>query len=162
MKRSLSALLVLSTLATGVANAQQLVAADGYRTCPADQTTKGLRVVETACGTVDRPDFSTASFSGLSDLQEAESQRDAFATSVKEYGQCVTRFINSYRRPGADANSTAPDEAACAHSWAEDQITQTVMEFGRACVDFSNRSMTDRSIDPWSGACYPAIQSENG
>lgn len=161
MSRIVSAVLLAACMTSSAAFAQQLVAADGYRTCPADQTRKGVTVVETTCGTVDRPRFG-ASFSTLSELEAALSQRDAFADRVTEYGACVTRFINSYRRPGADANSTAPDEAACAHSWAEDQITQTVMDYGRACIDFSNRSMVDANIKPWSGSCYPSAPSENG
>ena len=62
----------------------------------------------------------------------------------------------------APADSPAPDQAACAHSWAEDQATQAVRDFGKACVNFSNRSMMDRAIAPWSGDCYPSADNGRG
>lgn len=160
MKTALAALVL--AFGAGTASAQQYAAADGYRTCPAAQTTLGINVVEDQCGTLSPPSFSSASFASLAELERAQAARDSFNAQVVEYGNCVSRFIDSYRRPGADANSTAPDEAACAHSWAQDQVVQTVRDYGRACIDFSNRSMTDRTIEPWSGACYPAVNSQNG
>ncbi len=146
----------------GAATAQQYASADGYRVCPQAQTIEGLDVVREACGSLKTPQFRDASFSSLSELKMAEGERIAFEAQVSDYGACVTRFINSYRRPGADANSKAPDQAACAHAWAEDQATQMVRDYGRACVDFSNRSMMDSTIQPWSGACYPSVGSERG
>lgn len=161
MKIVLAALAM--TLATGSATAQQYASADGYRVCPQAQTVQGIDVVKQACGSLKPPSFSNASFASLSELKAAEAERKAFEVQVAEYGNCVTSFINSYRRPGADANSKAPDQAACAHAWAQDQATEVVRDYGRACVDFSNRSMTDGTIDPWSGACYPAVAgSERG
>lgn len=160
MKSALATLTL--TLFVGTAAAQQYASADGYRTCPPAQTTEGLSVVESTCGTLTPPTFSSASFNSLAELETAAAARDAFTTEVAEYGACVSRFIDSYRRPGADANSTAPDKAACAHSWAQDQIVQATRDYGRACIDFSNRSMVDRTIEPWSGACYPAVPSQNG
>ncbi|MEO1405996.1 MAG: hypothetical protein AAFV54_05840 [Pseudomonadota bacterium] len=145
---------LMGLLAALPVSAQQY-ASNEYRVCPAAQTERGVSVVEATCGQIRRPDFVAMEIESLSDLRQAETQRDTFRTQVTEYGTCINAFINSYRRPGADATSTAPDEAACAHAWAEDQVTQSVMEFGRACIDFSNRSMTDRTIEPWSGSCYP-------
>lgn len=149
-------------VAAGTSAAQQYAAADGYRTCPQPQTTQGISVVRDACGTLSPPNFQTTAFNSLDELHSAEVRRDAFTAEVASYGACVNQFINSYRRPGADANSTAPDEAACAHSWAQDQVVQVLRDYGRACIDFSNRSMTDATISPWSGACYPSAGSENG
>lgn len=155
MKSALAVLLFVSGAAT-TATAQQYAAND-YRVCPQPQTQKGLSVVESACGTVERPNFTPGTINSLSELESAQANRDAFEQRVADYGTCITEFINSYRQPGADATSTAPDEAACAHAWAEDQVTQSVMEYGRTCVEFSNRSIVDSNIEPWSGACYPAI-----
>jgi len=152
MKSAFAAILFISGAASASA---QVYAANDYRTCPQPQTQKGLTVVESACGTLTRPNFTPGTLHSLADLQKAQAERDGFNTSVADYGVCITKFINSYRRPGADATSTAPDEAACAHAWAEDQATEVVREYGRACIEFSNRSMTDTSIDPWSGECYP-------
>ena len=160
MKLAVAALTL--ALATGTASAQQYASADGYRTCPPAQTTQGINVVRDVCGQLTPPNFSSATFASLAELQRAQTQRDAFSNQVTDYGSCVTQFINSYRRPGADANSTAPDEAACAHSWAQDQVVQSVREFGRACIDFSNRSMMDATIEPWSGACYPSVGAGQG
>ena len=161
MKIALAALAV--SLVAGTATAQQYASADGYRVCPTAQTQQGIDVVRENCGSLKPPEFSAASFSSLSELKSAEAVRIAFEASVSDYGSCVSQFINSYRRPGADANSTAPDQAACAHAWAEDQATEVVRDYGRACVEFSNRSMTDSTIEPWSGACYPAVAgSERG
>jgi hypothetical protein len=160
MKIALSALTLI--LCAGTATAQQFASADGYRTCPQAQTNQGLSVVEDTCGKLIPPSFSSVSFNSLTELQNAAETRDAFTQRVSEYGNCVSRFIDSYRRPGADANSKAPDQAACAHSWAQDQIVQTTRDYGRACIDFSNRSMMDSTIEPWSGSCYPSAGSQNG
>lgn len=140
----------------------QQYAANDYRVCPVAQTQKGLSVVETACGRINKPTFTQGSIASLNELRSAEATRDSFRQDVSDYGVCITNFINSYRRPGADASSTAPDEAACAHAWAEDQVTQAVTEYGRACIEFSNRSMLDSSIEPWSGTCYPSAGNGQG
>lgn len=142
--------------------AQQYAANEAYRICPAAQTDEGIRVVKDVCGVLKAPAFDKAGFSSLSELESARSTREHFTASVDEYGQCVSRFINSYRRPGADANSKAPDQAACAHSWAEDQATKAVRDYGHACIAFSNRSMTDGDIEPWSGDCYPSVGKGQG
>lgn len=160
MKSVISGLAIV--LAASTATAQQFASADDYRTCPPAATAEGIDVVRNQCGALTPPRFAETRFSSLTELRAAEAERDAFTVAVDAYGNCVTAFINSYRRPGADANSTAPDKAACAHSWAQDQISQSIMDYGRACIDFSNRSMTDTSIAPWSGSCYPSLGAETG
>lgn len=152
MKIALPALLLLSV--AGTATARQYAAND-YRTCPTAQTERGVSVVQSTCGTLTPPEVTPGSLQSLGDLEAARQRRDTFARQATAYATCINGFINAYRRPGTDATSTAPDEAACAHAWAEDQVTQTVIDYGRACVDFSDRSMTDPNIPPWSGACYP-------
>ena len=157
--RTLFATFVLASSAL-TASAQQYAAND-YRVCPVPQTQKGLTVVESVCGKLTPPAFVPGTIQNLSQLQGAQAERDGFKQRVADYGTCINEFINSYRRPGGDASSSAPDEAACAHAWAEDQVTQTVVDYGRACIEFSNRSMTDTNIEPWSGSCYPEV-SGNG
>ena len=159
MKTALAAILFISGAATASA---QVYAANDYRTCPQPQTQRGLTVVENTCGKVVRPDFTPGTINSVSELNAAESSRDDFKVRVADYGTCITEFINSYRRPGADASSTAPDEAACAHAWAEDQVTQSVIEYGRTCIEFSNRSIIDTNIEPWSGECYPKASATGG
>ncbi|MCA8900993.1 MAG: hypothetical protein KDA53_07045 [Hyphomonas sp.] len=159
MRAILAAALALAALP---ASAQQFAAYDGYRVCQKAMTDAGIRVVAEACGVLKTPDFSGAEFSSLTDLESARDTREAFTQQVDTYGACVSAFIDSYRRPGAPADSPAPDQAACAHSWAEDQATQAVRDFGKACVNFSNRSMMDRAIAPWSGDCYPSADNGRG
>ena len=137
------------------ASARQVTASDDYRVCSAEKTAEGLEVVRSACGTFNKPDFSAAEFSSPEEVKAGEALRDLLRGEVWDYAQCVTKFITAYQQPGMPADSTAPDLAACAHSWAQDQATAVVREFGRACVDFSNRSMMDARITPWDGACYP-------
>ncbi len=144
------------------ASAQQFAAHDEYRVCEAAQTDLGVSVVRDACGEISRPDFSGLHFNSLDELEAARSRRETFTQDVNTYGACVSAFIDSYRRPGAPADSSAPDQAACAHSWAEDQATQAVREFGKACIDFSDRSMIDKALRPWSGECYPSVANGQG
>ncbi|MEZ5946392.1 MAG: hypothetical protein R3C13_04330 [Hyphomonas sp.] len=153
------AVAVLALAAALPAGAQQYASHGDYdyRVCQPAMTDQGKRVVEDACGVLRAPSFTGARFASLSELESARAEREAFTDQVDTYGACVSAFINSYRRPGAPADSPAPDQAACAHSWAEDQATQAVRDFGKACVDFSNRSMVDRSLSPWSGECYPVV-----
>jgi hypothetical protein len=160
MKFALAALVI--AVGASSASAQQFAANHEFMTCAQSQTEVGLDVVRTECGTISRPNFSSLAISSLSDLETAKSQRESFNLQVADYGTCITQFINSYRRPGAPADSKAPDQAACAHAWAEDQATQTVREFGRACIAFSDKSMIDSAIEPWSGACYPSAGSGRG
>ncbi len=148
--------------AAGTASAQQYASNSGYRVCSAPQTTEGLTVVSDQCGRLARPDFSNAKFGSLSELEAARIKRESFSGDVSDYNRCVSSFINSFRRPGAPADSTAPDKAACAHSWAQDQATQAVREYGKACIDYSNKSMMDAKIQPWSGECYPTSGNDRG
>lgn len=157
MRTALAALLFV--VGTGTATAQQFAANNQFMTCPQSQTEVGLDVVRAACGSLARPDFSNLNIMSLRELEAIEQQREQFNTEVAAYGTCITQFINSYRRPGAPADSKAPDQAACAHAWAEDQATKTVREFGRACIAFSDRSMIDSAIEPWSGECYPSVDT---
>ena len=144
------------------ATAQAYAANNGYRVCAPEQAAQGLSVVKETCGELQSPDFANVAFGSEAEVEAARIKREGFTTQVSTYNRCVTQFINSYRRPGAPADSTAPDQAACAHSWAEDQATQAVRDYGKACVDFSNRSMTDSKIAPWSGECYPSIGNDRG
>ena len=156
--------LVLSALAMAIAlpaSAQQFASAGEYRTCSPAQTNSGLEAVRQACGTLTRPVIATP-FGSYEELQSALAKRASFRQEVDAYGVCVTEFINSFRRPGADANSTKPDEAACAHAWAQDAVTQTVMEVGRACIDYSDRSMMSSDLVTYDGACYPDFGSDRG
>lgn len=146
-----------------MATAQQIAAADGYTTCPASATTDGLEVVKDKCGALSTPDFANMSITNMTELRTAMAKRDGFRTDVKDYGVCVTNFINSYRRPGADANSKAPDQAACAHAWAEDQSTQIVRDFGKACIEYSNKTMMDSDLEDYLGNdCYLTAGTGNG
>jgi len=143
------------------AMAQDILPAGSFRTCPMDQTEKGMAVVRDSCGAISPPNVPD-SYETLGDLQAAQAARDGFASDVETYGRCVTEFINAYRRPGADASSRAPDQAACAHAWAEHKATELVREVGYACIDFSNRSMVDARIEPWSGECFPTGPAGEG
>lgn len=146
-----------------LASAQSIQAANGYTTCPASATNDGLEVVKQQCGSLSSPDFAGISITNMEQLRAAMAQRDGFRSDVKDYGVCVTAFINSYRRPGADANSKAPDQAACAHAWAEDQSTKIVREFGKACIDFSNKTMMDAEMEDYLGNdCYLTASTGNG
>ena len=130
------------------------LAVDDYRVCPAEQTQIGLETVKDACGTIVKPDFEIDETTSLSDLAGLKDERDAFRQEVRDFGTCITQFINSYRRPGADASSTAPDKAACAHSWAEDQATESIREFGRSCLQFNDMALI-KGEPSMQGACYP-------
>ena len=146
-----------------LANAQQIAAANGYTTCPASATEDGIAVVKEQCGALISPDFANMSITNMTELRTAMAKRDGFRSDVKDYGVCVTAFINSYRRPGADANSKAPDQAACAHAWAEDQSTQIVRDFGKACIEFSNKTMMDAEMEDYLGNdCYLSAGTGNG
>lgn len=161
-----SAILAIALVAAApLATAQQIAAANGYTTCPAAATNDGLEVVKSKCGDINTkvPDFANASISSMTELRTMMAKRDGFRQDVSAYGVCVTEFINSYRRPGADANSKAPDQAACAHAWAEDQSTQIVRDFGKACIDFSNKTMMDTEMEDYLGNdCFLTAGTGNG
>ncbi len=142
-----------------VAGAQQYasVKPQSFKVCSGQATEQGIEAVRDQCGNLAAPVFASKRFSSLTELEGARQQREVFSHQVTQYGRCVNAFIQSYRRPGAPADSTAPDQAACAHAWAEDQATQAVRDFGKACIDYSNRSMTERGLSPWSGECYPSF-----
>jgi hypothetical protein len=142
--------------------AQQSTSASDYRVCAADQTELGRDAVRQSCGDLRPPAFPSTPLASYSDVEEWRAARDTFTLEVTTYASCVTEFIDSYRKGGASATSLAPDQAACAHAWAEEQATEAVRAYGRACIDFSNRSMMDAALTPWSGACYPAVPGDNG
>jgi hypothetical protein len=161
MKRTIAAL-ALAAAFTASATAQQYASSDGYRVCAPSATEQGISVAAEQCGTVKAPNFSTAKITSERDLRALIDQRDTFRADVKTYGQCITQLINSYRRPGAPADSLVPDQAACAHSWAEDQATKAVRELGKACIDYSNRSIMDARLKDYTGACYPSVGTGQG
>jgi hypothetical protein len=138
-----------------------IASADGYKTCPKKQTAVGLKTVRATCGALNKPNFRVDGRATLADIATLQRERDEFRVDVKEFGQCVTRFINSYRRPGADANSTAPDEAACAHAWAEEQLTESIREFGRSCYAFNDRANI-KGAPSFNGSCYPSFGGAGG
>ena len=147
-------MLAALALASGplTATAQQAIPSNGYRVCAPEQTMQGRTIVREACGDLVQPDFAEA----------AGEARETFLAEITAYAACVSGFIDAARQPGMPADSLAPDQAACAHSWAEEQATQAVRDYGRACIAYSNRSMMDSSLTPWSGACYPTATGNNG
>ncbi|MEM1035241.1 MAG: hypothetical protein AAGI14_00640 [Pseudomonadota bacterium] len=151
--------LIFSGALIGSAQAQVMASAEGYRVCAPEATQTGIQVAAEQCGTLRAPNFSNLTIQSRSELQTLESQRELFRSDVATYGQCITQLINSYRRPGAPADSLVPDQAACAHSWAQDQATQVVRDYGKACIDYSNRSMMDTDLEIYDGACYPTAKS---
>ena len=143
-------------LSTSLIVAPLTASAEDYRVCPAEQTAIGIETVKEKCGDISKPDLGVEGQTTLSDLRTMKEKRDAFRQEVTDYGTCVTEFINSYRRPGADATSTKPDEAACAHSWAQDQVTETIREFGRTCFAFNDAALV-KGEQGFTGACYPTF-----
>lgn len=156
------AAIALTVSLTLSAHAQTYASNDGYRVCAPDATEQGIDAAAMRCGTVKAPDFTGVSIDSTLQLKSMEAEREAFRTDVAVYGQCITQLINSYRRPGAPADSNVPDQAACAHSWAQDQATKVVRDFGKACIDYSNRSVMDSNLDAYTGACYPSAGSGQG
>ncbi len=161
MKRTIAAL-ALTTALTFSATAQQYASNEGYRVCAPSATEQGITVAAEQCGTVKAPDFTGLNIGSEGQLQSLMNQRETFRAEVKDYGQCITTLINSYRRPGAPADSLVPDQAACAHSWAEDQSTEVVRQFGKACIDYSNRSVMDADLQDYTGSYYPSAGSGQG
>ena len=155
MKKMIAAVALTAAMAT-TASAQQYAASDGYRVCAPSATELGIEAARETCGVLN------VSISSESQLQSLAMKRDTFRSDVKAYGQCITTLINSYRRPGMPADSKVPDQAACAHSWAEDQTTKVVRDYGKACIDYSNRSMMSPDIAPYSGSCYPSAGTSRG
>ncbi|MEL7231140.1 MAG: hypothetical protein AAGJ85_01355 [Pseudomonadota bacterium] len=158
MKTVFTSLIVSCALA-GAANAQVMASADGYRVCAPEATQTGIQVAAEQCGTLKAPNFSNLTIQSRAQLQSLAAQRETFRSDVATYGQCITQLINSYRRPGAPADSLVPDQAACAHSWAQDQATQAVRDYGKACIDYSNRSMMDANLEIYDGSCYPTASA---
>ena len=161
MKKMIAAVALTAAMAT-TASAQQYAASDGYRVCAPSATELGIEAARETCGVLNAPNFSNVSISSESQLQSLAMKRDTFRSDVKAYGQCITTLINSYRRPGMPADSKVPDQAACAHSWAEDQSTEVVRQFGKACIDYSNRSVMDADLQDYTGSCYPSAGSGQG
>lgn len=158
----IQATILLLTLFGFGAHAQTYAANEGYRVCPTDITQIGRDVVRETCGSLIQPNFSGIQFTSIDELQQALSRRDEFQSQASVYSDCVNRFVESFRRPGAPADSKAPDQAACAHSWAQDQATNNVREFGKACITYADRSLIDNSMEVYDGQCYLAASVRRG
>ena len=144
------------------AGAEPPGAAGDYRTCSPAASEQGRGVVAEACGTLSIPDFTGVQFESAEEVDAGRTLRDAFLRDVEIYSACVSDFIAAQQQPGRSAASDAPDKAACAHSWAEDEGTDVVRGFGRACIDFANRSVMDIRLTPYEGACYPQAEQPEG
>lgn len=159
--RSLLSALVFAALAAPCL-AQGSDASDDYLVCAPEQTAQGRAIVRQACGDLDVPEAFAPYFTSLDELESARAIREAYRARIIDYAACVSDFIESHHQPGTSPASLAPDQAACAHSWAENEATQAMREFGRACVDFSNRTVMDSRLTPWSGECYPDMPKRSG
>lgn len=159
--RSLLSVLALASLA-GPGLAQGSADGDSYRVCAPAQTAQGRAIVRQACGDLAAPVARATYFTSLDELESARVVRESYVARIKTYAACVSDFIDSHRQPGAVATRLDADRAACAHSWAEDEATQAVREFGRACIDFSNRTVMDSRLTPWYGECYRNDPRDNG
>lgn len=159
MRRALVTACLLACLPAG---ADPLEAAGDYRTCAPEISEQGRGIVAKTCGSLAVPDFSGVEFQSEAELADARDLRDAFLSGVKGYGRCVSDFITAQQQPGMPADSFAPDQAACAHSWAEDQATETVRSFGQACVAYADRSLMDMRLTPYEGPCYPVVKEPEG
>lgn len=150
----IKAIVIGMLMTASSATAQQMASAEDYRVCPPSQTQTGLETVRQQCGSLSAPDMKVDGIASLDQIASLSTKKDSFQSEVSAYGACVTSFINSYRRPGADANSTAPDEAACAHAWAEDQLTKANREFMFTCIAYQDQAAI-KGEPEFQGSCYP-------
>jgi hypothetical protein len=149
-------------LATLPAAAEPVQAAGDYRTCTPEHSEAGRGLVAKSCGTLAVPDFSGVEFQSAGEMEDARSLRDGFLLGVKVYGRCVSDFITAQQQPSTSADSPAADQAACAHSWAEDKATDVIRGFGQACIAYANRSVLDIRLPVYDGPCYPETDETGG
>lgn len=152
------AILIASLLTALPAAAEPVQAAGHYRTCAPEISETGRGLVAKSCGTLAVPDFSGVEFQSAGEMDDARSLRDGFLLGVKVYGRCVSDFIAAE----ASAGSAAADQAACAHSWAEDKATDVIRSFGQACIAYANRSVMDMRLPVYDGPCYPETDETGG
>ena len=152
--------LSLAGLCAGLAMSAsaQVTDAGDYRVCPYAMTQQGLRTVAASCSLPSRPDYFGVQYASVEELEMGRALLKSYETGIAGYGTCVSNYISAASRPGQPGDSDAPNRAACAHSWAESQLTEAILEFGEACIDFSNRSMVDPRIPAWDGACFTASE----
>lgn len=151
------ATLAICLLAAQPAAAEPVQAAGGYRTCAPETSEAGRGLVAKSCGTLAVPDFSGVEFQSAGEMEDARSLRDGFLLGVKVYGRCVSDYIATRQEPGVPAGPEA-DQAACAHSWAEDKATEVTRSFGQACIAYANRSVMDIRLPVYDGSCYPEAE----
>jgi hypothetical protein len=148
------AILFASLLTALPAAAEPVQAAGDYRTCAPEASQAGRGLVAKSCGTLAVPDFSGVEFQSAGEMEDARSLRDGFLLGVKVYGRCVSDFITAQ----VSAEGPAADQAACAHSWAEDKATEVIRGFGQACIAYANRSVMDMRLPVYEGPCYPEAE----
>ena len=156
------AIAVSCLLAALPAAADPVEAAGNYRTCAPEISELGRGLVAKTCGTLAVPDFSNVEFQSAGEMEDARSLRDGFLLGVRVYGRCVSDFIAAQQQPGVSAGSHAADEAACAHSWAEDKATEVIRSFGQSCIVFADRSVMDMRLPVYDGPCYPVAEGTEG
>jgi hypothetical protein len=159
MRPAIAIALFLSALPAGADPPQ---AAGDYRTCAPEVSELGRGAVAEACGTLAVPDFTGVQFQSAEELESGRMLRDQFLGEVEAYGRCISVLIDASSRPGIPAAVRSADQAACAHSWAEDQATDVVRRYGQACVDYANRSVMDYRLLPYDGPCYPVVEEGEG
>ncbi len=161
------AILATCLIAALPAAADPVQAAGDYRTCAPEISEQGRGLVAKTCGTLAVPDFSGVEFQSPGEMEEARSLRDGYLLGMKVYGRCVSDFILARQQPDASADSgaadsPAADQAACAHSWAEDKATDVIRSFGQACIAYANRSVMDMRLPVYEGPCYPVAEDSGG
>ncbi len=156
------AILVICLLAPLPAMAEPVQPAGNYRTCAPEISEEGRGLVAKTCGTLAVPDFSGVEFQSAGEMEDARSLRDGFLLGVKVYGRCVSDYIAARQQPGVPADGPEADQAACAHSWAENKATEVTRSFGQACITYANRSVMDIRLPVYDGPCYPETDDTAG
>ena len=156
------AALAICCLTALPAVAEPVDAAGDYRTCTPEMSEAGRGLVAKTCGTLAVPDFSGVEFQSAGEMEDARSLRDGLLLGVRVYGRCVSDFITAQQQSDTSADSQAADQAACAHSWAENKATEAIRGFGQACIAYANRSVMDMRLPVYEGLCYPETDETGG
>ena len=115
---------------------------------PSSQEAKGI-----ATAASHKCELPNLQLSGT--IEQMSAGVNAYLEALDDYGECSTEAIGTYRRPGANADSTAPDEIACAHAASEVKKTEAIRSYAQICERESNARVQRAQSNDAALDCYP-------
>ena len=125
-----------------------------YVQCRSEDTKFGRVAVAQSCDRLETPPEYVPEVFSLERITALRARLNAFDQDVVAYRRCTSDYISQFRQEGYDATSRRAYEAACAHSWAEVELTKAAANYARACYHYNDHA-PGQNLPAYDSNCRP-------